>query len=102
MQAMDNSHVALVSVRLDKDGFKSYRCDHAMPLGVNLTSLTKVLKCSKDDDEVTLKAEDSADVLSLKFEAKGAYGHNKFDSSSHSPIVLHSNRGVNKYYFFRH
>lgn len=67
---MDNSHVALVSVRLEKDGFKSYRCDHPMPLGVNLTSLTKVLKCSKDDDVVTLKAEDNADVLSLKFEAK--------------------------------
>lgn len=67
---MDNSHVALVAVLLKRDGFKQYRCDHPMPLGVNLGSLTKVLKCSKDDDVVTLKAEDNADVLSLKFEAK--------------------------------
>jgi proliferating cell nuclear antigen len=73
MQAMDNSHVALVAVKLDKDGFRSYRCDHPMPLGVNLTSLTKVLKCSKDDDVVTLKAEDNADVLNLKFEAKSMW-----------------------------
>ncbi|KAF8324712.1 proliferating cell nuclear antigen, N-terminal domain-containing protein [Cantharellus anzutake] len=70
LQAMDNSHVALVAVKLQKDGFKQYRCDHAMPLGVNLGSLTKVLKCAKDDDEVTLRADDNADVLLLKFEAK--------------------------------
>lgn len=41
-----------------------------MPLGVNLGSLTKVLKCAKDDDLVTLKAADEADVLNLVYEAK--------------------------------
>lgn len=41
-----------------------------MPLGVNLTSLTKVLKCAKDDDTVTLKAADDADVLGLTYEAR--------------------------------
>ena len=39
LQAMDNSHVALAAVKL-----------LAMPLGVNLTSITKVLECAKDDD----------------------------------------------------
>jgi hypothetical protein len=47
LQAMDNSHVALVSVHLDASGFKRYRCDRPMPLGVNIGSLTKVLKCAK-------------------------------------------------------
>lgn len=70
LQAMDNSHVALVSVKLDAVGFKKYRCDRPMPLGVNLGSLTKVLKCAKDDDIVTLKAGDDADVLNLTYEAK--------------------------------
>lgn len=70
LQAMDNSHVALVAVNLKSKGFKKYRCDRPMPLGVNLTSLTKVLKCAKDDDECTLKAGDDADVLNLVFEAK--------------------------------
>ena len=41
-----------------------------MPLGVNLTSLTKVLKCAKDDDVVILKAADDADILSLTYEAR--------------------------------
>ncbi|KAG8924920.1 proliferating cell nuclear antigen [Tulasnella sp. 419] len=69
LQAMDNSHVALVSVKLNEDAFLSYRCDHPMPLGVNLTSLTKVLKCAKDDDKVTLRAADNADTLNLTYEA---------------------------------
>lgn len=44
-----------------------------MPLGVNLTSLTKVLKCAKDDDITTLKAADEADVLNLVYEAKSMF-----------------------------
>ncbi|KAG6328741.1 hypothetical protein ID866_10349 [Astraeus odoratus] len=70
LQAMDNSHVALVAVKLDADGFKKYRCDRPIPLGVNLNSLTKVLKCAKDDDIVTIKAADDADVLNLLYEAR--------------------------------
>lgn len=72
LQAMDNSHVALVAVLLEAAGFKKYRCDRPMPLGVNLTSLTKVLKCAKDDDICTLKAADEADVLNLVYEAKNS------------------------------
>ena len=70
---MDNSHVALVSVKFSATAFKRYRCDRPMPLGVNLTSLNKVLKCAKDDDICTLKAADEADVLNLVYEAKSAF-----------------------------
>ncbi|KAF9524760.1 proliferating cell nuclear antigen, N-terminal domain-containing protein [Crepidotus variabilis] len=72
LQAMDNSHVALVSVKFVAPAFKRYRCDRPMPLGVNLASLTKVLKCAKDDDICTLKAGDDADVLNLVYEAKNS------------------------------
>lgn len=67
---MDNSHVALVAVRLEASAFKRYRCDRPLPLGVNLGSFTKVLKCAKDDDACTLKAADDADILSLTYEAR--------------------------------
>ena len=70
---MDNSHVALVSVKFSAAAFKRYRCDRPMPLGVNLTSLNKVLKCAKDDDICTLKAADEADVLNLVYEAKSVF-----------------------------
>lgn len=78
---MDNSHVALVSLKLVAEQFESYRCDRNIPLGVNvsylwtieltlqLTSLTKILKCAKDNDVVTLKAADEADSLGLVFES---------------------------------
>lgn len=36
LQAMDNSHVALVSLKLYPDQFESYRCDRSIPLGVNV------------------------------------------------------------------
>lgn len=37
LQAMDNSHVALVSLKLVADQFESYRCDRNIPLGVNVS-----------------------------------------------------------------
>jgi proliferating cell nuclear antigen len=67
---MDSSHVALVSLKMEASGFKKYRCDRAMSLGVNLASLTKVVRCAKDDDICTLKAADDGDVLNLVYEGK--------------------------------
>jgi proliferating cell nuclear antigen len=72
LQAMDNSHVALVAVKLHADGFALYRCDRSILLGVNLDSLTKVLKRAKNNDRCTLKASDDPDVLSLSYEARRA------------------------------
>lgn len=69
LQAMDNSHVALVSLMLKAEGFSPYRCDRNIALGINLNSLQKVLKAAQDNDIMTLKAEDSPDVVNLVFES---------------------------------
>lgn len=69
LQAMDNSHVALVSMNLTADSFDPYRCDRNIALGVNLTSLTKVLRAAQPNDMLTLKAEDAPDSLNLVFES---------------------------------
>ncbi|CAK7566611.1 MAG: proliferating cell nuclear antigen [Sporothrix epigloea] len=69
LQAMDNSHVALVSMLLKAEGFSPYRCDRNVALGVNLTSLTKVLRAAQNEDILTLKAEDAPDSLNLVFES---------------------------------
>lgn len=66
---MDNSHVALVSMMLKADGFSPYRCDRNIALGVNLTSLTKVLRAAQNEDILTLKADDAPDQLNLVFES---------------------------------
>ncbi|KAK3066535.1 DNA polymerase delta processivity factor, partial [Coniosporium uncinatum] len=62
LQAMDNSHVALVSMMLKSESFSPFRCDRNIALGINLTSLTKVLRCAQNEDILTLKAEDAPDV----------------------------------------
>ncbi len=68
LQAMDNSHVALVAMQLKAEGFSPYRCDRNIALGINLNSLTKVLKAAQNEDLLTLKAEDAPDTLNLVFE----------------------------------
>jgi proliferating cell nuclear antigen len=51
LQALDNSHVALVSIKFSAPAFK----------------------CAKDDDICTLTAADEADVLDLVYEAKSTF-----------------------------
>ncbi|KAF4183588.1 hypothetical protein CNMCM7927_008982 [Aspergillus lentulus] len=69
LQAMDNSHVALVSMLLKAEGFSPYRCDRNIALGINLVSLTKVLRAAQNEDILTLKADDSPDAVNLMFES---------------------------------
>ena len=68
---MDNSHIALVSLELKREAFSTYRCDRNMSLGMNLTSLTKILKCAGSNDEVKIMASDDSDVLGLDFQNRG-------------------------------
>lgn len=70
LQAMDNSHVSLVSLTLRSDGFEKFRCDRNLTMGMNLTSMTKIFKCAGNDDTVTMKAQDDADTVTFMFESK--------------------------------
>jgi len=79
LQAMDNSHVSLVSLSLRAEGFENYRCDRNMSMGMNLASLAKILKCSNNDDVVTMKAQDSADIVTFVFESKNGERVSDFD-----------------------
>ena len=69
LQAMDSNHVSLVALLLKAEGFEHYRADRNISLGINLTSMAKVLKCSGDDDIITLKAEDRGDTVTFMFES---------------------------------
>jgi len=68
-QAMDGSHVSLVFLLLRADGFDPYRCDRTMTLGLQLSTLSRILKCGGNDDIVTMKAEDNADTVQFIFES---------------------------------
>merc|ERR1712072_987082 len=64
LQAVDTSHVALVSLNLSMEGFESYRCDSNVILGININNLSKVMKLANADDSITLQAD--ADPSFLK------------------------------------
>mmetsp|Transcript_4162 Transcript_4162/g.8563 ORF Transcript_4162/g.8563 Transcript_4162/m.8563 type:complete len:224 (-) Transcript_4162:589-1260(-) len=66
---MDSSHVSLVAMLLRSDGFEHYRCDRNMTMGMNLTNMSKMLKCAGNDDIITMKADDDGDVVTFMFES---------------------------------
>ena len=69
LQAMDSSHVALVTLNLSSDGFEEYRCDKSsLTLGLSVTSLSKIMKCGGNDDSITLSADDEPSSLNIKLE----------------------------------
>eukprot|EP01091_Cochliopodium_minus_P020164 TRINITY_DN871_c0_g1_i1.p1 TRINITY_DN871_c0_g1~~TRINITY_DN871_c0_g1_i1.p1 ORF type:complete len:290 (-),score=104.19 TRINITY_DN871_c0_g1_i1:20-889(-) len=79
LQAMDSSHVALVSMNIQDTGFENFRCEKNMALGINLASLSKILKCAGNDDKMTLSAEQDEDRLSIKFESSKRDRESSFD-----------------------
>lgn len=72
-QAMDSSHVALVTLSLWSDGFEYYRSDKPLTLGVQITNLSKIIKCGGGDDSITLKAENDPSSLNILFENKSTF-----------------------------
>lgn len=74
LQAMDSSHVSLVSLLLRSDGFQPYRCDRNINLGINMTSMTKIMKCAANDDIITMTTQTSdgdnnPDAVTFQFES---------------------------------
>ncbi|KAJ4463051.1 putative Proliferating cell nuclear antigen [Paratrimastix pyriformis] len=70
LQAMDSSHVSLVSFLLRNEHFSQFRCDRNLTLGLNLKMITKILKTAGNEDRVTLRAEDDGDHLVMVIESK--------------------------------
>jgi len=70
LQAMDSSHVSLVTMLLKASGFENYRCDKSISLGINMTSMNKILKCAGNDDSITIRCQDNADSVTFVFESK--------------------------------
>lgn len=73
LQAMDSSHVALVALLLRAEGFEHYRCDRNISMGMNLTNMSKMLKCSGNDDIITIKADDGSDTVTFMFESPSKF-----------------------------
>jgi proliferating cell nuclear antigen len=70
LQAMDSSHVSLVSLHMKESVFETYRADKLKVLGVSMESLAKIFKICGNDDAVTLRCEDESDQVSFVFESE--------------------------------
>ncbi|KNC51754.1 proliferating cell nuclear antigen [Thecamonas trahens ATCC 50062] len=70
LQAMDSSHVSLVSLLMRADGFDHFRCDRNISIGLNLLAMSKVVRCVGNNDAVTMKADDNGDLVTLMFESQ--------------------------------
>ncbi|OAF69329.1 hypothetical protein A3Q56_02942 [Intoshia linei] len=68
LQAMDSSHVSLVSFNMSSNGFDTYRCDREMCMGVTIASMAKILKCASNDDKIKLQREENSNILKFTFE----------------------------------
>lgn len=68
LQAMDSSHVALVSMFLKTPLFQDYRADRKIVLGMSMESVAKILKLCGNDDSVMLRSEEDSDQMSFVFE----------------------------------
>ncbi|CAI4231899.1 unnamed protein product [Auanema sp. JU1783] len=68
LQAMDSSHVALVSLKMEVGLFETYRCDRTINLGISLNNLLKALRCANNDDTCMIKYEETdGDSITLCF-----------------------------------
>jgi proliferating cell nuclear antigen len=66
MQAMDASHVSLCFLQLDREGFKDYACEAPKNVGVSLSNMSKIFKCTSADDDLEIRVEDG-DKMHLHF-----------------------------------
>ncbi|KAK3713157.1 hypothetical protein QZH41_010053 [Actinostola sp. cb2023] len=69
LQAMDSSHVCLVSLELDASAFDPYRCDRNNTLGLDTSIVSKIVKCAGNDDTITISCEDNGDTVTFLFES---------------------------------
>jgi len=67
LQSMDSSHVALVQLHMKESGFKSYRCDNSMAMGLNMEHLNKIFGAFSSGS-VEISSEDDSDSVKFVFE----------------------------------
>merc|ERR1711881_50563 len=69
VQAMDSSHVALVSLLLRESAFADFKCDRPTSLGMNVDSLGKIFKMCGPNDSLKLRWQNDADTLNFQCES---------------------------------
>lgn len=69
LQAMDQSHVTLVTLTLLAEGFTDYECMNMITIGIRIPLLYRILKCAENSDILTLEANEEDDIILITIEA---------------------------------
>merc|ERR1719473_1006225 len=69
VQSMDSSHVALVSLLFRESAFQAFQCDRPTSLGMNVDSLSKILKMCGPSDSLKITYQNDADAVSFQCES---------------------------------
>ncbi|ESW20848.1 hypothetical protein PHAVU_005G019800 [Phaseolus vulgaris] len=69
VQTRDSTGSVIVALLLRSDGFKHYRCDHNISIGINLKNMAEMMKCVGNDDIMTTKVDDGGDTVNFMFES---------------------------------
>lgn len=80
LQSMDSSHVCLVSLLMRPDGFEEFHCPRPMTLGISLAAIDKIMKCSANDEEMSIIVDaNKADLLQVRFGKKDSQKRSLFE-----------------------
>jgi len=71
LQATDSSGSVITSLLLPPGVFNKYRCDQPLLLRMKLDNMSKILKCARDDDCITISATDSPDSVMFRIDPVG-------------------------------
>ena len=66
LQAMDVSHVSLISISLPAESFSSYTCNDTINLSFNVETLTKILKSSGSNDILRIVTDKPKDDIEMQ------------------------------------
>lgn len=78
LQAMDISHVSLISISLPSEIFASYHCDSEMNLSFNVDVLNKVLKSAAGDDILKIMTEKPNEEIEIQLSTQNEDKNTKF------------------------
>jgi len=88
LMAMDPSHIATVSLKMETGLFALYRCDRPISIAVSIVDLAKIMKCTKPEDSCLIRFEDNGDETML-FRLEDTLGGNRKEDITLKLLNMH-------------
>lgn len=73
LEAIDFNHSKTVVLLLHARGFYHYLCHDNLYLGMDLHTMTNVLRCVNNDDSTTTEVDHHGDIVAFTFQDSGTF-----------------------------